>query len=92
MIGICAILILRGLYGNLLSSIGYVNINLYIGIVAVILNILGNYVMIPKYGIKGAAITSSLIMWFTSILTTICFFYLYKRFLTKNNKSEKSAH
>lgn len=92
MIGICAILILRGLYGNLLSSIGYVNTNLYIGIVAVILNILGNYVMIPKYGIKGAAITSSLIMWFTSILTTICFFYLYKRFLTKNNKSEKSAH
>ena len=83
-IGVSSILILRGLFGNLLCSIGQITVNLYISIVAILLNCAGNYYLIPIYGIKGAAITSASIMWLTSILSAISFYYLYRQYLNKN--------
>ncbi|AMC10672.1 hypothetical protein Lupro_05185 [Lutibacter profundi] len=79
-VGICGILIFRGLYGNLLSSIGKVHINYYIGSVALLLNSISNYYLIPKYGILGAALTSAFIMWFTGIISYVWFLILYKKF------------
>lgn len=82
--GICGILMLRGLFGNLLSSIGKAHINFYITSIALGINIVSNYFLIPKLGIKGAAITTALLMWFTGILSVILFWQLYnKRFLSK---------
>lgn len=78
--GVCGILIFRGLFGNLLSSIGKVHINYYIGSIALLLNIVGNYLLIPLYGIKGAAITSTFIMWFTGIISYVWFKKLYKNY------------
>lgn len=86
MLGACSIIILRGLFGNLLCSIGKVNTNLYIGIAAIALNCCGNFYLIPKYGIKGAAITSTSIMWFTSLTSTCAFFYLYPSFLKRKKE------
>tara|TARA_B100000795_G_C22755790_1_gene421422 strand:- start:79 stop:1341 length:1263 start_codon:yes stop_codon:yes gene_type:complete len=77
--GVTGIFILRGIYGNLLSSIGKMSVNYYIVSSAIIINILSNYFLIPIYGIKGAAITSSLLMWITGILSWACFNYLYKK-------------
>jgi O-antigen/teichoic acid export membrane protein len=82
------VLILRGLFGNLLSSIGKVNSNLFIVIIAVILNILGNYKLIPEFGIYGAAITSSFIMWFSSIASLLVFLYHYNKLL--KNKTPRA--
>lgn len=80
--GICGILIFRGLFGNLLSSIGKAHINFYITSSALIINIISNYFLIPKYGIAGAAITSASLMWITGIASTIIFWKLYNnRFL-----------
>ena len=81
-IGVCGILIFRGLFGNLLSSIGKVHINYYIGSAALALNIGSNYFLIPTYGIKGAAITSAFIMWFTGIISYVWFLILYKKYCT----------
>jgi len=67
-IGISGILILRGLFGNLLSSIGKAHINLIL-----------NYYLIPKYGINGAAITSAILMWFTGLLSGLFFFYYFNQ-------------
>lgn len=83
MIGIAGIFVLRGLFGNLLSSIGKAHINYYIATIALIINIASNYYLIPKLGIKGAAITSAVLMWFTGILSFICFFYSYNKELSK---------
>jgi O-antigen/teichoic acid export membrane protein len=83
MIGISGIFIFRGLFGNLLSSIGKANINYYIAIIALILNVISNYYLIPELGIKGAAITSAILMWFTGILSYVCFKILYKKALLK---------
>lgn len=86
MIGVCGIFILRGLFGNLLSSIGKAHLNYYIATLALFINICSNYYLIPNYGIKGAAITSSLLMWFTGILSCILFLINYKKLLLKNSK------
>jgi O-antigen/teichoic acid export membrane protein len=79
--GISGILIFRGLFGNLLCSIGKIEINSYIMAIALVLNIFSNFYLIPIYGIKGAAITSALLMWFTGVFSCIWFLYLYKKML-----------
>lgn len=83
MIGITGIYIFRGLFGNLLSSIGKAHINYYITGSALIINIFSNYYLIPKHGILGAAITSACLMWFTGILSALLFNILYKKVLLK---------
>ena len=87
--GIIGIYIFRGLYGNLLSSIGKAHINYYIASFSLIVNIVSNYYLIPKYGIKGAAITSSILMWLTGIASWVCFNYLYKKKLLKRLSNVK---
>lgn len=91
MIGISGIFIFRGLFGNLLSSIGKAYINYYIVTVALLLNVVSNYYLIPKYGIKGAAITSAILMWFTGVVSAILFKILYKKVLFKHEKTSSSA-
>lgn len=77
--GICGIYITRGLFGNLLSSIGKATVNFYIVSVALVLNIIGNYWLLPVYGIKGAAITTASIMWITGIASVIIFYFYYNK-------------
>ena len=84
--GITGIFIFRGVYGNLLSSIGKMSVNYYIVSIAILINILSNFYLIPIYGIKGAAVTSSSLMWFTGIASWVCFNYLYKKKTTEKTK------
>jgi O-antigen/teichoic acid export membrane protein len=77
--GIISILLFRGLFGNLLSAMGKASINFWIAIIAILLNLVLNYMLIPKYGIFGAAITSATLMWITSILSAVLFYYYYKK-------------
>lgn len=84
-IGVSGILIIRGLFGNLLSSIGKAHINFVITSIALLLNIIFNYQLIPEYGILGAATTSSILMWFTGILSALFFFYYFKKIKTFDN-------
>lgn len=86
MIGVAGIYIFRGLFGNLLSSIGKAQVNYYIASFALLLNIGSNFYLIPKYGIKGAAITSAILMWLTGIISLVCFLFLYKKLLLKQPK------
>ncbi len=78
-IGICGILTFRSIFGNLLSSIGKAHINLLITGVAVCLNLILNYRLIPEFELFGAAITSATLMWFSGILSMIFFVYYYRR-------------
>ncbi|CAM1372284.1 oligosaccharide flippase family protein [Tenacibaculum xiamenense] len=80
-IGVVGILTLRGLFGNLLSSIGKVRFNYYIMFIAIILNIISNYFLIPIFGIKGAAFTSAVLLWFTGIASCLGFFFFYKKYI-----------
>jgi O-antigen/teichoic acid export membrane protein len=89
MLGVSGIFIFRGLFGNLLSSIGKANINYYIALIALSLNIVSNYYLIPELGIKGAAITSAILMWFTGISSYVWFLYLYKKLLLKKSQQKR---
>lgn len=82
-IGVIGIYILRGLFGNLLSSIGKAHINFYIALFGLLINVISNFYLIPIYGIKGAAITSTFLMWFTGILSLFLFKINYRRLLLK---------
>ena len=82
--GVCGILIFRGLFGNLLSSIGKAHINYYIVLIALLINVISNYYLIPELGIKGAAITSAFLMWFTGLTSFVWFVFLYKKELKLN--------
>jgi len=79
--GVFGILILRGLYGNLLSALGKAQVNYWISFVALLINIPANYYLIPRYGILGAAITSASLMWFSSLTTFIIFKILHNKAL-----------
>lgn len=86
-VGITGIYIFRGLFGNLLSSIGKAHINYYIASFALIINIITNFYLIPIYGIKGAAITSAVLMWFTGIVSLIWFWVLYRKIILNKTNS-----
>jgi len=77
--GVFGILIFRGLYGNLLSALGKTQVNYWITLIALLINIPANYYLIPKYGILGAAITSAVLMWLSSLSTYIIFKVLHNR-------------
>lgn len=77
--GIIGILLFRGLFGNLLSAMGKAYVNYWISVIAIIINLISNYILIPRFGILGAAITSTIIMWLTSILSVMFFYYFLKR-------------
>ena len=81
MIGIVGIFIFRGLYGNLLSSIGKAHVNYYIATFSLILNVVSNYFLIPEYGILGAAITTAILMWLSGIISMIVFWKIYTKVL-----------
>jgi O-antigen/teichoic acid export membrane protein len=85
-IGVTGILILRGLFDNLLSSIGKSHVSFIILSLAIILNISLNFYLIPIYGIIGAAITSAVLMWFTGILCMFFFFYYFDKFIKNHQK------
>lgn len=74
--GVVGVLMFRGLFGNLLSSIGKTHVNFWISSLSLLINIIANYWLIPIFGINGAAITSSVIMWLSGIAS----YLLFKKF------------
>ena len=75
-IGVGGVFVLRGLYGNLLSAMGKSQWNFYIGLFSLLVNLLFNYLLIPTYGILGAAITSAVVMWLSGGLSLLVWAYL----------------
>jgi O-antigen/teichoic acid export membrane protein len=73
MVGVIGVLMFRGIFGNLLASIGKAHINFWIAIATLLVNFVFNYLLIPKYGINGAAITSAVVMWVSGILSYLLF-------------------
>lgn len=62
---------------NDFSGRGQAHINIYVSVFTVIINIVGNIILIPKLGIAGAAISTSISYSFNAIVKSIIFCYLY---------------
>ena len=79
MIGVVGVLLFRGLFGNLLASIGKSQVNFVISLVSLLVNFVFNYLLIPKLGIQGAAITSAVVMWVSGVLSYFLFRYYFRK-------------
>jgi O-antigen/teichoic acid export membrane protein len=78
MVGVIGVLLFRGLFGNLLASIGKSHINFWIALGTLVVNAVLNLYLIPKYGITGAAITSAIVMWTSGLLSYFLFNYYFR--------------
>ncbi|MFT4668060.1 MAG: O-antigen/teichoic acid export membrane protein [Polaribacter sp.] len=76
--GIVGGLLFRVPLGNILSAIGWPKINAIFSGIVLILNLIGSYIMIPKYGLIGAAIVTSVLMWFSGLLSLGAFWWFLK--------------
>ncbi len=74
--GVVGGLLFRIPLGNILSAIGWPKINAVFSGIVLILNLVGSYIMIPKYGLIGAAMVTSALMWFSGLLSlgAFCWF------------------
>ena len=78
-IGLIGALVFRGLFGNVLDAIGWAKTSAYISIVILVLDIILNYFLVGKYGIIGAAYSTSFLLWMAGISTLVAFsIYLRK--------------
>ncbi len=66
-----------GLVGIFLNMTGHEKVYSYIAFFSALLNILLNYILIPKYGLNGAAFATAISIVIWSLLSVI---YIYKKF------------
>ena len=69
----------RVITGNVIAMLGRVRVNFYIGLVTCLLNIIVDFIFIKAWGSIGAAIATTLIMVFASILSNIYLYLIYGR-------------
>ncbi|QUY44701.1 flippase [Acaryochloris marina] len=83
--GIVVLSLARAL-ANDIAARGYPELNMYVSIIVVVVNILSNSFLIPKMGLSGAALATSI----SYISTCILIMFLYSR-LSKNHWWEPIA-
>lgn len=70
----------RNTTGNILASQRKYKTNLIIGILSGVINVLGDFILIPQYGGEGAAITTLMVTISASFFMVVSFFYyLHKK-------------
>ena len=80
-LGMVGAFILRIPFGNMLASVGKSNWNAIVAFIILVLNGILNYYAIYAWGIVGAAIVTSSLLWISGILSLVLFsVYLKKKF------------
>lgn len=77
-IGIVGGLLFRVPMGNMLSAIGWPKINAIFSVIILLINVVASYFMVLNYGIIGAAITTSALMWLSGFLSLGAFIYFLR--------------
>ena len=72
-IGIIGAFVFRGLFGNLLDAIGWAKTSASISISILVIDVILNYFLIEKYGIIGAAYSTSLLLWIAGVVAYVAF-------------------
>lgn len=66
-----------GSIGGFLGSIGKVNVSFRITIISSLINIIANFLLIPKYGLIGASTATS----FSFIINTLLYYIVLKKYI-----------
>lgn len=78
--GIMGAFMLRIPFGNILAAVGKSQWNALVSFVMLLLNGFLNYFAIAAWGINGAAIVTSLLLWFSGLISYLLYLYYIKRF------------
>ena len=76
--GFCMNMLLRNLYGNLLSAVGKMKINTVVSLLTLLILLLSSFVLVSEFGVKGMAIALSFTMLFGGLFLMFSFYYYYK--------------
>ena len=77
--GFCLNMLLRNLYGNLISAVGKMSVNTVISVFTLILLPLISFFFVGKYGITGMALSLSITMLANGLLLMIYFYNYLKK-------------
>ena len=84
-LGMVGAFILRIPFGNMLASVGKSNWNAIVAFIILVLNGILNYYAIYAWGIVGAAIVTSALLWISGILSLALFSVYLKKSLVKRS-------
>lgn len=73
LLGFCLNMLLRNLYGNLLSAVGKMKLNTAVSLLTLCFLVIFSFVFVEIYGVLGMAISLSLSMFLSGIM--LCFFF-----------------
>lgn len=76
--GFCLNMLLRNLYGNLLSAVGMMKMNTVISIFTLIMLLVFSLIFVKRYGIEGMAMSLFLSMFIGGFLLLFSFFLYWK--------------
>lgn len=69
----------RNLYGNLLSAVGKMKSNTLVSLLSLAILIISSFILVPKIGVLGMALSISLAMLFSGLLFAFLFFLYYRK-------------
>jgi O-antigen/teichoic acid export membrane protein len=72
-IGLIGAFLFRNPFGNIITCVGWAKTNTAISIITLLLDIILNIFLVEKYGIIGAAYSTSLLLWIAGIASYIAF-------------------
>ncbi len=72
-VGIIGAFVFRNLFGNLMDAIGWAKVSAITSSAALILDIILNYFLVGKYGIIGAAYSTSILLWVSGLALFLIF-------------------
>ncbi len=84
-IGVVGAMLFRIPLGNILSAIGWARINALNSLIILFLNVILSYIFIKNYGLIGAAIVTSFLMWLSGGFSLIAFIW----YLKNDNKTSR---
>lgn len=76
--GFCMNMLLRNLYGNLLSAVGKMKVNTLVSLLTLVLLLIFSMVFVSRFGIEGMAISLSLSMFFSGFALMFSFYFHLK--------------
>ncbi len=88
MINVASTFLFRVPLGNMLAAVGKAKWNSYSALIMLLINLILNYILIPKYGIAGAAYATVISISLSSIVSMILFIK-YLKGIKKEGSDDK---
>ena len=79
LLGFCLNMLLRNLYGNLLSAVGKMKLNTLVSLLTLLFLLVSSFILVKSFGILGMAISMTLSMFLSGLLL----FFFFKLYLKK---------